>query len=208
MTSDNFSRKAFRERSRQALKSSVPSLAHHGAVARMPHHCALNKPGAEPDTIDESQIPCDRLLLVGACGRRHRWKSEQETREGNTDMAMDERGAMRPIPQVDVRETQRRVKDGGQNGEQLDAVLIDVREQWEYLQERAPGATLIPLSQFVQRYGEIPRDREVLLICHSGQRSFRAAMFLRRQGYEQVGNVSGGMEAWAMAGLPVERGKA
>ena len=96
----------------------------------------------------------------------------------------------------------------GQDGEQPGAVLIDVREQWEYLQERAPDATLIPLSQFVQRYAEIPRDREVLLICHSGQRSFQAAMFLRRQGYEQVGNVSGGMEAWAMAGLPVERGKA
>ncbi len=124
-------------------------------------------------------------------------------------MAMDERGAMRPIPQVDVREAQRRVTDGaGQDSEQPGAVLIDVREQWEYLQERAPDATLIPLSQFIQRYGEIPRDREVLLICHSGQRSFQAAMFLRRQGYEQVGNVSGGMEAWAMAGLPVERGKA
>lgn len=126
-------------------------------------------------------------------------------------MAMDERGAMRPIPQVDVRETLRRVASegaSGQSGEQPGAVLIDVREQWEYLQERAPGATLIPLSQFIQRYSEIPRDREALLICHSGQRSFQAAMYLRRQGYERVGNVSGGMEAWEMAGLPVERGRA
>jgi rhodanese-related sulfurtransferase len=123
-------------------------------------------------------------------------------------MAMDERGAMRPISQVDVRETQRRVTENGKDSEQADAILIDVREQWEYLQERAPGATLIPLSQFVQRYTEIPRDREVLLICHSGNRSQQAAMFLRRQGYERVGNVSGGMEAWEMAGLPVERGKA
>ncbi len=122
-------------------------------------------------------------------------------------MATDERGATRPVPQVDVRETQRRVA-GGAGGEEAGAVLIDVREQWEYLQERAPGAILIPLSQFVRRYEEIPRDREALLICHSGQRSLQAAMFLRRQGYERVGNVSGGMEAWEMAGLPVERGRA
>lgn len=121
-------------------------------------------------------------------------------------MAMNERGAMRPIPQVDVREARRRVTDGAADG-QPDAVLIDVREQSEYIEVRAPEATLIPLSQFLQRYTEIPRDREVLLVCHSGNRSQQAAMFLRRQGYERVGNVTGGMEAWETASLPIERGK-
>jgi rhodanese-related sulfurtransferase len=121
-------------------------------------------------------------------------------------MAMNEPGARRPIPQVDVREARRRVTDGAADG-QPDAVLIDVREQWEYIEVRASEATLIPLSQFLQRYGEIPSDREVLLVCHTGQRSLQAAMFLRRQGYERVGNVSGGMDAWEAAGLPVARGK-
>lgn len=126
-------------------------------------------------------------------------------------MTMDERGAMRPIPQVDVREARRLLASGatGDSAEgQSDAVLIDVREQWEYLEVRAPEATLIPLSQFMRRWGEIPRDREALLICHTGQRSMQAAVFLRRQGYERVGNVRGGMEDWEAAGLPVERGKA
>jgi rhodanese-related sulfurtransferase len=89
-----------------------------------------------------------------------------------------------------------------------DAVLVDVRERWEYEEQRAPGVTLIPLSEFMGRWKEIPRDCEVLLICHSGQRSMQAGMFLRRQGYERLGNVRGGMEAWEAAGLPVERGKA
>lgn len=116
-------------------------------------------------------------------------------------MGQDERGAPRPIAQVDAPEARRRLADAADG-----AVLIDVREQWEYRQERAPGATLIPLSEFVQRHAEVPRDREALLICHSGYRSMQAALYLRRQGYERLGNVRGGMEAWEAAGLPVERG--
>jgi rhodanese-related sulfurtransferase len=108
------------------------------------------------------------------------------------------------IPQVDPREARRRVMEPAPGGET--AALIDVREPWEYQEVRAPEATLIPMSQFMQRVGEVPRDREALIICHTGQRSQRVAQFLARQGYEHVANVSGGMEAWEGAGLPVERG--
>jgi rhodanese-related sulfurtransferase len=52
---------------------------------------------------------------------------------------------------------------------------------------------------------EIPRDREVLLICRSGNRSGTAQRQLLQLGYEQVFNVSGGMNAWSGAGLPIER---
>lgn len=108
------------------------------------------------------------------------------------------------IPQVDPREARRRVTEPEADG--APAALIDVREQWEYNAVRAPEATLIPMSQFMQRMGEVPRDREVLVVCHTGQRSQRVATFLVRQGYSRVGNVSGGMEAWEAAGLPVARG--
>ncbi|HEX9038076.1 MAG TPA: rhodanese-like domain-containing protein [Ktedonobacterales bacterium] len=108
------------------------------------------------------------------------------------------------IPQVDPREARLRANEAGQGSEP--AVLIDVREMWEYRQVRAPEATLIPLSQFIQRFNEIPRDREVLVVCHTGQRSMQASMYLARQGYARVGNVRGGMDAWEAAGLPVERG--
>lgn len=107
------------------------------------------------------------------------------------------------IPEVSVTEAQKRQTAGGPEG---GALLVDVREQWEYDEVRAPGATLIPLSEFAQRHAEIPRDREALLICHSGMRSMRAAKFLQGRGYERVANVSGGMETWEGAGLPVERG--
>jgi len=98
---------------------------------------------------------------------------------------------------VDVREASRRQAAG--------ALLIDVRQPEEWNTGHAPSATLIPLGSLSARLAEIPRDREVLLICRSGNRSGTAQRQLLQLGYEQVFNVSGGMNAWASAGLPVER---
>jgi rhodanese-related sulfurtransferase len=100
-------------------------------------------------------------------------------------------------PTVDVREASRRQVAG--------ALLIDVRQPEEWNAGHAPNATLIPLGSLSARLADIPRDREVLLICRSGNRSGTAQRQLLQLGYEQVLNVSGGMNAWAGAGLPVER---
>ena len=65
-----------------------------------------------------------------------------------------------------------------------------------------PRARHIPLSQISRRAGELPRGRAVVTPCRSGARSARAAALLARQG-RKVSNLSGGMHAWARAGLPV-----
>jgi rhodanese-related sulfurtransferase len=65
-----------------------------------------------------------------------------------------------------------------------------------------PRARHIPLNQISRRAGELPKGRAVVTICRSGARSARAAALLARQGRE-VSNLSGGMRAWARAGLPV-----
>jgi rhodanese-related sulfurtransferase len=98
---------------------------------------------------------------------------------------------------VDVNEASRRQAAG--------ALLVDVREPAEWRQGHAPKAKLIPLGSLNSRLSEIPRQREVLLICRSGNRSGTAQRQLLKLGYEQVYNVSGGMNAWAGAGLPVQR---
>jgi rhodanese-related sulfurtransferase len=98
---------------------------------------------------------------------------------------------------VDVREASRRQVAG--------ALLIDVREPEEWRQGHAPNAKLIPLGSLGSRLSEVPRDREVLLICRSGNRSGTAQRQLQRVGYARVFNVSGGMNAWTRAGLPIER---
>jgi rhodanese-related sulfurtransferase len=83
--------------------------------------------------------------------------------------------------------------------------LLDVREPWEYAQAHVPGAQLIPLGELERRVGEVPRDRAVLAICHSGPRSLAAAAYLLQLGYSNVSNVEGGTAAWIERGLPVTR---
>lgn len=83
------------------------------------------------------------------------------------------------------------------------AALIDVREPWEYEQSSIPGATLIPLGEVPERLDEIPGDREVYVHCRTGNRSARVVAFLREHGRPRSHNVTGGIEAWKEAGLPV-----
>ncbi len=82
------------------------------------------------------------------------------------------------------------------------AVLLDVREPHEWQAGHAPRARHIPLSQLPRRAAELPKGRGVVTVCRSGARSARAAAMLARDGRE-VSNLSGGMHAWARAGLPV-----
>ena len=98
---------------------------------------------------------------------------------------------------VDVHEARRRQSAG--------ALLVDVRQPDEWSAGHAPQARLISLGSLASRLAEIPRDRQVLLICRSGNRSGSAQRQLLQLGYEQVFNVSGGMNAWVGAGFPVER---
>ncbi|MEJ3405174.1 rhodanese-like domain-containing protein [Rathayibacter sp. YIM 133350] len=85
-----------------------------------------------------------------------------------------------------------------------DAVIIDVREVDEVAQVRVPGALNIPMSQFVDRIGELP-EGTLYVMCAAGARSARVTEFLEQQGYDAI-NVSGGIGEWAAGGHPVERG--
>ena len=82
------------------------------------------------------------------------------------------------------------------------AVLLDVREPRDWQAGHAPKARHIPLSQLARRASELPNGRAVVTVCRSGSRSARAAAQLARDG-RQVSNLTGGMHAWARAGLPV-----
>jgi rhodanese-related sulfurtransferase len=85
-----------------------------------------------------------------------------------------------------------------------DTVVIDVREPSEYAAGHIPNAVNVPQADLASRLVEVPRDRPVYLVCHSGSRSLRAAQFLRQMGYEQVANLRGGMAAWRAAGRPLD----
>lgn len=76
-------------------------------------------------------------------------------------------------------------------------LLIDVRQPWEFDCCRIEGAELIPMASLPARIGEIDPEREVVVICHHGVRSYHAARFLEHNGYTRITNLTGGVDAWA-----------
>jgi sulfur-carrier protein adenylyltransferase/sulfurtransferase len=75
--------------------------------------------------------------------------------------------------------------------------LIDVREPFEYEIARIDGARLIPLREISERADELERDQQILVHCHSGQRSAQAVQLLQQRGFSNVYNVEGGIDAWS-----------
>jgi rhodanese-related sulfurtransferase len=77
-------------------------------------------------------------------------------------------------------------------------VLVDVREPWEFAHCRIGDSISIPLGLLATRLAELPRNRDLVLVCHHGSRSQHAAMLLARRGFGSVHNLRGGVEAWAL----------
>jgi rhodanese-related sulfurtransferase len=77
-----------------------------------------------------------------------------------------------------------------------EATIIDVRTPEEYREGHIPDAPLIPLSELASRSAEVPKDKKVLIICRSGNRSAQAIKLLRDKGFTNVYNVTGGMSEW------------
>jgi rhodanese-related sulfurtransferase len=84
------------------------------------------------------------------------------------------------------------------------AWLLDVREQDEWDAGHAPEAHLVPMSVIERRSDEIPDEQRILVICHSGYRSWQVTRALVAAGYDAV-SVAGGMDAWQSAGGVVVR---
>lgn len=89
-----------------------------------------------------------------------------------------------------------------------EALVVDVREESEFKQGHIHDAVHIPLSALNSRAGELEKHKAsaVIVGCRSGARSARACGMLRKQGFEQVYNLRGGMLAWENANLPINRG--
>ncbi len=75
--------------------------------------------------------------------------------------------------------------------------VLDVREEWETRLAPFAGATWIPMGQIPARLQELNKTRETVVICHHGIRSWRVAKFLESEGFENVINLAGGIDAWS-----------
>ena len=80
-------------------------------------------------------------------------------------------------------------------------LLLDVREPWEVqVASVRPGdfdLLAIPMNQIPGRLADLPQDRAIACLCHHGARSQRVALWLAQQGYTDVANIAGGIDAWS-----------
>lgn len=99
--------------------------------------------------------------------------------------------------QVCPTTTQRLVREG--------ALLVDVREPNEVavLAFNVPDVVNIPLLALEQRWSELPKDRDIVLVCENGSRSLKATYYLQFQGFTRVSNMEGGILKWMAKNFPV-----
>ena len=88
-----------------------------------------------------------------------------------------------------------------------DVEFLDVREQEEFDQARIPGSTLLPMSQMNSRWQEIPKDKEVVVYCRTGNRSAVLLGQLAQMGYTNLMNLEKGIVDWHQRQYPVEFGE-
>lgn len=87
------------------------------------------------------------------------------------------------------------------------ALVLDVRDENEFNTGHILNSMQIPLGKLRERIGELERYRErpIVVVCRSGQRTTAACVLLGKQGFGQVYNLAGGVLAWQKAGLPLEK---
>jgi len=97
------------------------------------------------------------------------------------------------MKQISALELQQRLQQPG-----IELILLDVREPHEYQHCHIENSQLMPMQSVPQQLDRLPRDQEIVTICHHGMRSQQVAQFLLQQGYDKVINLQGGVDAWAI----------
>ncbi|MCA9847548.1 MAG: rhodanese-like domain-containing protein [Dehalococcoidia bacterium] len=112
---------------------------------------------------------------------------------------MAEKRPGEPFTRIDVQEAKKMI-------DEEDVQVIDSREPHEHAEGHVPGSIQIQHMATMAQAAKIARDKPVLFICKSGQRSAVAAEFAAALGITDIYNVDGGHDAWRAAGYPLEEG--
>jgi rhodanese-related sulfurtransferase len=76
-------------------------------------------------------------------------------------------------------------------------LLLDVREPWEYQIVHLEDSQLVPMREIPALVETLDPHQEIIVVCHHGIRSRQVAQFLEHQGFSDVVNLTGGLDAWA-----------
>jgi len=101
------------------------------------------------------------------------------------------------VKEIDAADLHARIEAGE------DLALIDIRSDAEIAQGVLPEAEHLAMHLIPLRMNDLPKDRDVILYCRSGARSYHACNFLGQQGIENVINLRGGIIAWARQGYEI-----
>jgi rhodanese-related sulfurtransferase len=107
----------------------------------------------------------------------------------------------KPAPSLNAADLGEKLKNGKR------PFILDVRQPEEYRSGHIAGAKLVPLGDLTHRMGSLPKDKEIICVCASGNRSSSGTCLLVNAGYNAF-NMKGGMVSWRQAGLPVKKGDA
>ena len=135
------------------------------------------------DLLDHStlEVSIQRDPGCATCGTNSYRSSTSASRTDASDFAAE----------IDVQVLKKRL-DTGEN-----IVLLDVREPWEFAIGSLPDARLVPLSTLPNAVSSLDRSCEYVVYCHHGMRSATAANWLKAHGFEQVSNMTGGIDFWS-----------
>ena len=84
-------------------------------------------------------------------------------------------------------------------------VLLDVREPWELEVASLPGTVAIPMGSIPRSLDRLDPQRSTVCVCHHGARSMQVALYLEHQGFSDVVNLTGGIDAWSAQVDPAVR---
>ena len=144
------------------------------------------------------------VLILAGCAAPSAQEAENAPQAAATEAATE---AAAPEPALDLAGLPRDldVQTTATLAEREDVVILDVREQDEWDAGHIPGALFIPMSEIQARLSEVPTDKTVIVQCRSGNRSSQVTDYLQQQGFTNIRNMAGGLNAWQAAGLPVEQ---
>lgn len=178
---------------------TVPSCAEAGVLGVLPGIVGtLQATEALKLILGVGEPLIGRLLLLDALTMRFRQvgieRSEACPMCGPkpTITGVQDTEATCDLPQMDAVALRDRIV--GENP----PMLLDVREDYELDLAALPNAVHIRLGDLTKRFCELPRDREIVVLCHHGLRSASAVRYLLEQGFARVYNLAGGIDAYAM----------
>ncbi|MES9846834.1 MAG: sulfurtransferase [gamma proteobacterium symbiont of Ctena orbiculata] len=99
------------------------------------------------------------------------------------------------IQEIDAHDLQARINEGD------DFLLLDIRSAGEIAQGVLPDAEHLPMHLIPLKISDLPKDKAIILYCHSGARSYHACAYLAQQGFLNAINLRGGILGWARSGF-------